>query len=241
MDDIFVFGSNLAGRHGKGAALFARRHYGARTGTGRGITGLSYALPTKDAQLNPLPLFDIGYYAREFLEYAEKYRETARFLLTAVGCGLAGYATSEILPLFSGAPANVWFPGIWLAECFPVRRIIVAGSRGFSDEDALFSRLDESLERCRVHRVELELVSGTARGADSLGEFWAQSRGIPVQRFPAHWDRYGKAAGMVRNAEMARYGSHLIAFWDGQSPGTRNMIETAEGFGLPVDIVQEES
>lgn len=81
-----------------------------------------------------------------------------------------------------------------------------------------------------------EVVSGVARGVDSLGEEWAAMNGIQVQRFPADWDGLGRAAGFIRNGQMAAYAGALVAIWDGRSPGTRHMIRTAEDRGLKVHV-----
>lgn len=109
MGSIFVFGSNCAGRHGKGAALAARLHHGAIYGNGRGPQGNSYAIPTKDAQLRTLSLHEIEAHVKEFLAYAEVHPELT-FQLTAIGCGLAGYTPQDIAPMFVRAPANVHKP-----------------------------------------------------------------------------------------------------------------------------------
>lgn len=109
---VFVFGSNLAGRHGAGAARTARQIYGAVYGVGRGPTGRAYALPTKDEHLRPLPLSEIGFYAREFLRYALDHPEL-EFLVTRVGCGLAGYTDQQIAPLFRYAASNCLFAPEW--------------------------------------------------------------------------------------------------------------------------------
>lgn len=112
--EIFVFGSNLAGRHGKGAALEARKNWGARYGQGHGPQGRSYAIPTKDAKLNTLPFGKIKFYVTLFLGYAHQHPELT-FKLTAIGCGLAGYAPEQIAPLFANAPPNVVKPDEFLA------------------------------------------------------------------------------------------------------------------------------
>jgi len=106
MRRIFVFGSNLAGRHGKGAALDAVRKHGAIRGQGEGLQGDSYALPTKDEKLQPLPLDRIWWHVVEFLLFAEE-RSDLEFHLTNVGCGLAGYNPEQIAPMFAEVPANV--------------------------------------------------------------------------------------------------------------------------------------
>jgi hypothetical protein len=82
-----------------------------------------------------------------------------------------------------------------------------------------------------------EVVSGTARGADRTGEQWASENNVPVKRFPADWDKHGKRAGYLRNADMAEYAEALVAFWDGQSRGTKHMIDLAEKAGLRVSVV----
>lgn len=109
---IFVFGSNLAGRHGAGAAKYARQVYGAEYGVGVGRTGNSYAIPTKDANIKTLPLDRIKPYVDEFLEYARTHRNDV-FKVTAIGTGLAGYAHSEIAPMFLNAPSNCELPVEW--------------------------------------------------------------------------------------------------------------------------------
>jgi len=108
-NEIFVFGSNLAGRHGRGAALTARRMFGAKYGVGAGPTGQCYAIPTKDRDLRVLPVPVIRTYVDDFLEYATAHRGL-RFLVTEIGCGLAGYHPKQIAPLFLYAPDNVLLP-----------------------------------------------------------------------------------------------------------------------------------
>lgn len=106
---VFVFGSNLAGRHGKGAALWARRHRGAIYGQGVGRQGNAYAIPTKDRQLRVLTLHVVRTYVADFIDYARQ-RPDITFELTPIGCGLAGYRPEQIAPMFSNAPANVVLP-----------------------------------------------------------------------------------------------------------------------------------
>lgn len=109
---IFVFGSNLAGRHGKGAALCARNEHGAQYGVGLGRTGKAYAIPTKDEQIRTLPLPRIAGYVADFLNYARQHPEL-EFQVTKIGCGLAGYQESDIAPMFQGAPGNCHLPEGW--------------------------------------------------------------------------------------------------------------------------------
>lgn len=109
---MFVFGSNLAGRHGAGAARFARQKFDAQYGVGSGPTGRSYAIPTKDGQLRVIRLAAIGASIGQFLDYAEQHPDQ-KFFVTRVGCGLAGYLDREIAPFFKAAPANCSLPDVW--------------------------------------------------------------------------------------------------------------------------------
>lgn len=100
MQEIFVFGSNLAGRHGLGAARYARLKHGAVYGQGTGLQGNSYGLPTKDHKLKVLPLVKIRYYVKQLITFAEASPEM-HFNITRVGCGLAGYDWErDVCPLF---------------------------------------------------------------------------------------------------------------------------------------------
>ena len=109
---IFVFGSNLAGRHGKGAALHARQNCGAIYGVGVGRTGDAYAIPTKDKNLNTLPLPIIRQHVATFIAYARTNPEL-RFQITPIGTGLAGYKHTDIAPMFTDVPPNCSVPDEW--------------------------------------------------------------------------------------------------------------------------------
>jgi hypothetical protein len=113
-------------------------------------------------------------------------------------------------------------------------RVIVAGGRDFTDEKLLNKTLDGLFSG----NTDMEVVCGEATGADTLGKKWAQRNNIEVKSFPADWKKHGKAAGPIRNVEMAKYATHLVAFWDGKSRGTLNMIEIADGRGLSTVIVR---
>lgn len=113
-------------------------------------------------------------------------------------------------------------------------KVIVAGSRNFTDYDLLTQKLDTLLQNVTD---EIEIVSGTASGADKLGERYAEKRCLSVKRFPADWDKHGKRAGYLRNAEMAKYADALVAFWDGKSKGTEHMINLAQENNLRIKRV----
>lgn len=110
-----------------------------------------------------------------------------------------------------------------------VVKLLICGSRNFTNFGLLSERLDEYLSSADLSKVEI--VSGGARGTDSLAERYAKSRNIKLTVFPADWERYGRAAGFVRNDEMAKYCSGplntCIAFWNGESSGTRGMMKSA--------------
>lgn len=109
---VFVFGSNLAGHHGKGAALHAKNYYGAQERVCEGRTGDAYALPTKDALLGGLRLDQIRGHVRLFLQEAQSTPHV-EYLVTRIGCGLAGYQDSDIGPMFAFAPRNCILPVQW--------------------------------------------------------------------------------------------------------------------------------
>ncbi len=114
---IFVFGSNLAGRHGATSALTARCHYGAVYGVGVGRTGHAYAIPTKDHRLKVLPLDVVAEYVKDFLQYATNHPEL-EFFVVKIGCGLAGYKEEQIAPMFEGAPSNCILPNGWRTNVY---------------------------------------------------------------------------------------------------------------------------
>jgi hypothetical protein len=106
-------------------------------------------------------------------------------------------------------------------------RVIIAGSESIRDDAAV----KEAIRASGFHISEI--VSGGAKGVDESGERIAAEEGIPLKRFPADWDRYGKKAGPIRNTQMARYADALVAVWDGKSPGTRHMINAMRKAGKP--------
>ena len=116
-------------------------------------------------------------------------------------------------------------------------RIIIAGLRDYADYKYFSKELNEYLSG---YTDDIELISGGATGVDSMAERYARENKIPIKVFPADWKKYGKAAGPIRNSKMADYAGsegRLIAFWDGKSRGTGNMIRTAERKGIKVTVV----
>jgi hypothetical protein len=111
-----------------------------------------------------------------------------------------------------------------------MRKVIIAGSRKFNNYELLCHTCNMEFNL----QTEIEIVSGTAYGADKLGERYAIEKGYPIKKFPADWDKYGKSAGYKRNEEMAKYADSLIVFWDGKSKGTKHMIDLANRYGLKI-------
>ena len=122
-------------------------------------------------------------------------------------------------------------------------RIIIAGSRDFGDYELLKKSAIEIITKKTMLPDLTRIISGGARGADTLGERFANEMGLEISRFIPDWDDLGKRAGYVRNAEMAKFAVEddnygmLIAFWDGQSKGTKHMIDLAKRYGLEVHVV----
>lgn len=110
-------------------------------------------------------------------------------------------------------------------------KVIIAGSRTFND----YKTLKEVCDHMLSNSTDIEIVSGTARGADLLGEQYAKERGYPIKQFIPDWDGLGKKAGYVRNEEMAKYSDALIAFTNG-SKGTQHMINLANQYGLKIEV-----
>ena len=131
-------------------------------------------------------------------------------------------------------------------------RVIIAGGRDFDNFYHLESKCHKVFYELSKDGIlsghvkedikNMEIVSGTAKGADKLGESFASQYKIHVKRFPADWDAYGKSAGYIRNEQMAKYAMNdnnygvLIAFWDGKSRGTKHMIDLANKHGLKVYV-----
>lgn len=135
MQEIFVFGSNLSGIHGAGAAKHARDHHGAIMGQGMGLQGNSYALPTKGVNISFMKLEDIARHVMAFISFT-KIRPDLTFRVTRVGCGLAGFKDSDIAPLFKEALPlkNIRLPKGW-------RHLILTGeSVGISDDPEEFGQ-----------------------------------------------------------------------------------------------------
>lgn len=115
-------------------------------------------------------------------------------------------------------------------------RVIIAGGRDYKNYNFVKEQLDELWSK-HLELKELTILNGMASGVDSLAYKWAKERNFTIEEYPAQWNRYGKAAGPMRNRQMAEKADVLIAFWDGHSPGTQNMIEEARAKKLKIKII----
>ena len=119
-------------------------------------------------------------------------------------------------------------------------KVIIAGSRGFSNYRLLREQCNKYL-REKKKTSNIIIVSGHARGADTLGEKYAQDEGFDLEIYPAQWKKLGKQAGYRRNEQMAEVADALIAFWDGESKGTKHMIDIMNAKNLQVKVVEYEA
>jgi hypothetical protein len=127
-----------------------------------------------------------------------------------------------------------------------MNKVIIAGSRQVANpanpklKRPLFYTeicwIMDRLDECHAKNAFTEVVSGEAQGVDRTGELWSAEKGIPIAPFPARWKTLGKPAGPIRNAEMAEYADMLVAFWDGYSTGTKNMIDEMKKANKPCII-----
>lgn len=115
-------------------------------------------------------------------------------------------------------------------------KLIVAGGRDFNDA-ALMERVLIALADVDYADVSISIVTGMAKGADYLGYAFAKANGVTLYRFHAEWDRLGRSAGFIRNKQMGDFSDGLLAFWDGKSRGTDNMIQYMQSLSKPVHII----
>ena len=166
-----------------------------------------------------------------------------KVLLPRPGCGNGGLNWNEVKAIIEPILSDKVYIVSKQSISQPTKveddytRIIVAGGRDFNNYALVEEKLDHYLKFLNPHKVII--VSGGARGADSLGERYAKENGYKLERYPADWNGpHGKSAGFVRNRQMAEVSNALIAFWDRKSNGTRHMVTTATKLGLKVRIVE---
>jgi hypothetical protein len=113
-------------------------------------------------------------------------------------------------------------------------KVIIAGSRAFVDYSLVREKCDYYLQ----NKDGITIISGGARGADALGERYAKENDHALEIFPADWDALGRAAGHIRNKQMAKNADALILFWNGTSPGSKSMLRYAQQYGLDIREVK---
>ena len=116
-----------------------------------------------------------------------------------------------------------------------MKRVVIAGCRDYDNYDEAKVYIDFCLSNIRKEN-NIVIVSGCASGADAIGERYAEENGFEVEKYPADWKTYGRSAGPKRNKQMAEISDYVICFWDGESKGTKSMIEYARKCGKPVKI-----
>ncbi len=108
-----------------------------------------------------------------------------------------------------------------------IKKVVIAGCRDYENYDEAKKFIDFCISNIRKAN-QIVVVSGGAKGADAIGERYAEENGFEVEKYPADWEKYGKSAGPRRNLQMAKVCDYVICFWDGKSKGTKSMIEFAK-------------
>lgn len=116
------------------------------------------------------------------------------------------------------------------------KKILIAGSREYDNYEEAEAVLD-ALVKDHVGECDIVILSGSCRGADMIGERYAEQHRFEIKRYPADWKRYGRAAGSIRNEEMVRAADMVICFWDGESRGSRSLIKSVERLGKEISVV----
>ena len=115
------------------------------------------------------------------------------------------------------------------------KRIVIAGCRDYTNYKEAKEYIDACISQIRKNN-EIIIISGGAKGADALGEQYAKENNFKIERYPADWEKYGLSAGPKRNEQMAKICDFVICFWDGQSRGTKSMINYANKYKKPIRI-----
>lgn len=223
MEDVpvFVFGSNQAGRHGKGAALHALQHYGAVYGMGEGLQGRSYGIPTKDAQLRPLALDAIQAGVLRFLAFAAS-RQDLVFQVTPIGCGLAGYRPEQIAPMFAGSPSNCILPPEFSLGANSEQHVLYAGIGSRQTPDSVLDYMSRMAGR--LAELGFVLRSGGANGADMAFEDGCDASNgkkevwLPWRGFNGHADTVFQP-----KAHHFEKAATLHPAWERLGPGPRKL------------------
>ena len=210
-DTVFVFGSNLAGQHLGGAAAFAAKHFNAEFGIGEGPTGKSYAVPTKDEHLDSLPLTDIQWHVEQLLAYARTQRD-ARFQVTRISCGLAGFTDQQIAPMFKKTSDNLFVPGRWMVlnRQLDRARLFVEGDSTFTAE-----RIEKTLNECTAPwGKNIEVVTTGVGEVNDIVRAWARRKELPWTPFLVDSAKFGDLGEVVLDGQLGWYCTHAIVYHD---------------------------
>lgn len=202
-DEVFVFGSNLAGKHFGGAARDAYQLFGAVMGDGEGMTGQCYAIPTLDEQFKKRTLADINTSVESFIEQAKKL-PTKRFIVTPIGCGIAGFSVEQIAPMFRHAPANCILPDEFkpkspsskaaiasvLLFLFGLQAGFAAQPSAIKDADAVRAIVGEAANQ---HYRGMLAVAGAIRNRGTLDGVYGLKSKTPDKQPQWVWDLATKA------------------------------------------------
>jgi hypothetical protein len=219
-DTVFVFGSNLSGKHQDGVAAFAAKHYKAEFGIGEGPTGKSYAVPIADEHLENLPIIDIQWHVEQLLAYARTQRE-ARFQLTRLGCGVGGFTDMQLAPMFKKTSDNLFVPGRWMAINHQLdrARLFVEGDSTFTAE-----RIEKTLNECTLPwGPNIEVVTTGVGVVNDIVRAWARRKDLPWTPFLADHTRFGEEADEILDTQIAWYCTHAIVYHENVDRESRRM------------------
>jgi hypothetical protein len=242
-EPVYVFGTDLGGRHEQDSALVAVRLHGAEAGKGSGATGNAYAIPYRNTRLELLPLDVIGNYTESFLRHAASQADT-RFQVARFACETGAYGDSEMARLFKGAPRNCRLPGLWarsLDPRLPVRLLVFDPGAHLKDERwqaALQRYLNLNVPLWNAPSVEL-VSSGTARGVVAA-DAAARKLGLKHRVIAANEAYYGRNAQFAVEYLAIWYATHLLAIIDFEQtadPQQIRVMGAATRGGLAVDQI----
>jgi hypothetical protein len=242
-EPVLVFESNLAGQHGKGASFLAEKCHGAADGKGWGQHGNSYAIPTADKDLMPLPQGVVGNYVQSFLKHAEA-NPGMRFRLTTLGFGNPNISQGELVRMFASAPANCLLPGRWLELLgrLDTVRIIVLDAAGALRGTGAQQRLDDYFAinaPLWTNRV-VEIVSTGPANSVVANDQYARQRGFRHRIIGVNETFYRNYLNQAREELAVWYATRLLnlAEPDQTSQGsTLRILQSAIRAGLEIEDV----
>ena len=224
---IFVFASNLAGKHVDAASAFAAEHFNASPGVGEGPTGSSYAVPMQDENLDNLQLADIQWHIEQLLAHGRTQRDS-RFQVVRLGCGANGFTDAQIAPLFKKTSDNLFIPGRWMA----LNRQLGC-ARLFVDGDMLFSaeRIEKTLNECTAPWGDnIEVITTGVGLVNDIVRAWARRKDFPWTPFLTDSAKFGDMAEAVLDAQLAWYCTHAIVYHN----------QTSGSFCRRMDVLRKE-